>query len=593
MPPALAATTTGPRAAGLSSWHEQDLRSPAFIGFAGVLAVLICAPFEATRPLVRLPGQSITTLETVLLAAFAAASWAVVRSRSLPVWQTPLTAPGVAALAALTLAALFAPYERANAIHMVCRLMLAAGLVLLTATAVTTSARGRTLMLVACAIGAVAAVLVALDFARLPFGQQLLAPFRLQTATVGAQIRASGSFQYPTIASMFLEITFACGAGLLAFVAGPQRGREAAFLMAALLLIAAAIVLTYTRAGLITMASSLAIIALCRIRQAGVDRAVGRLGALAAAIAVMIPLSRSAEATRLRLTTEGQNGWYSARIDAPPRVTMAAGSRITVPVTLTNVGQVTWDSSAPQPFGFSYHWLLADSDRVVSWEGIRSMFGEPVRPGDRVTVQAELEAPRQPGNYRIAWDLYQEHLLWFSTEPDAELTISTATVDGTWTGPALDANRLPVMPRRANRPSRGVLWTAAWRMFKERPWLGIGPDNFRLRYGPYAGIAEPDPRVHTNNMYLELLIGGGVLAALAVIWFSWRLIALLLHVVRSSIGGADAPVAAGAVAAVMAIALHGLVDSFLSFTATYAAMAITVGLVVACGRMADSHAYRV
>jgi hypothetical protein len=63
--------------------------------------------------------------------------------------------------------------------------------------------------------------------------------------------------------------------------------------------------------------------------------------------------------------------------------------------------------------------------------------------------------------------------------------------------------------------------------------------------------------------------------------------------VRSSIGGADAPVAAGAVAAVMAIALHGLVDSFLSFTATYAAMAITVGLVVACGRMADSHAYRV
>ena len=100
---------------------------------------------------------------------------------------------------------------------------------------------------------------------------------------------------------------------------------------------------------------------------------------------------------RLRLTTEGQNGWYSALIDAPQRITLATGSRIAVPVPLTNIGQVTWDPSAAQPFGFSYHWLLRDSDRVVSWEGIRTTSASQSRPGDRVTVRAQLEAPRQPG----------------------------------------------------------------------------------------------------------------------------------------------------------------------------------------------------
>ena len=235
MPSGLAAMTIGPRVAGLSSWHEHNFRSPAFIGFAGVLAVLVSAPFEATRPLVRLPGQSITSLETVLLAAFGAAG--------LGRCTRPLAASVADAVdgsgcdlcpSVLTLAALLAPSDRANALHMVGRLTLAAGLVLLTTMAVTTAARGWTVMLVACATGAVTAVLVALDFTRLPFGQQLLAPFRTQIATVGAQVRASGPFQYPTIASMFLEIAFAFAIG--SAVAGHRRRprRAAAISMAAL-----------------------------------------------------------------------------------------------------------------------------------------------------------------------------------------------------------------------------------------------------------------------------------------------------------------------------------------------------------------------
>jgi hypothetical protein len=55
----------------------------------------------------------------------------------------------------------------------------------------------------------------------------------------------------------------------------------------------------------------------------------------------------------------------------------------------------------------------------------------------------------------------------------------------------------------------------------------------------------------------------------------------------------NAPLAAGIVAAGVAIALHGLVDSFVSFTPTYTFMATVAGLTVAAAQGAASDAHRV
>ena len=54
-------------------------------------------------------------------------------------------------------------------------------------------------------------------------------------------------------------------------------------------------------------------------------------------------------------------------------------------------------------------------------------------------------------------------------------------------------------------------------------------------------------------------------------------------------GGAELGVAAACVA----IAVHGLTDSFLSFTGTYIVMAVALGLASACPQGAERHAYRV
>lgn len=563
------------------------------VGYAALVVVVLMAPFEPIAPLVRLPFQSISFLETVVGVALGAWSLSLAIARRQPRLATPVTMPVALLLGLLAASAAAAPAHRANAAHMVGRLCVAAALGLMTADAVRTPERARRVLAVACVSGVLAALLVLLDYSRWPGAQSWLAPFRTQTATVGAQVRASGSFQYPTIASMFLEVTFAAGAALLPPVVRSASPRTAAALATALVVIAAAITLTYTRAGLVTMLLALSVIGLWRVWRVGLDRGVIALVALAGAVLVMLPLSRSAEAVRLRLSTEQQTGWYRADVDAPAWMTMATGARVPVQVTVTNTGRVTWNSRAPQPFGFSYHWLLADRDQIVSWEGIRTPFPQLVGPGERVTLTAILEAPRQPGKYRVVWDLYQEHLLWFSTEPDAALAVTHATVTGSGTGPAFDVSRLPPMPVPATRPGRALLWQAAIAMVRDRPWLGVGLDNFRLLYGPYARLSRGDPRVHTNNMYLEVVVGGGLLAAGALAWLLWRLGGVILAIWRQADASESATPSAGIVAAAAVIGAHGLVDAFLGFTATYATFGIFAGLLVAEWHEDEVDAHRV
>jgi O-antigen ligase len=129
-------------------------------------------------------------------------------------------------------------------------------------------------------------------------------------------------------------------------------------------------------------------------------------------------------------------------------------------------------------------------------------------------------------------------------------------------------------------------------MLVAHPLLGVGPDNFRLLYGTYADISDADPRLHSNNMYLELLVGAGAIGALALLWFLWRAGRSFWALARKSTDFGLTTLSAGVVAAGVAIALHGIVDSFLSFTATYVLFAITLGLASACNALHDGLAGR-
>ncbi len=544
--------------------------SATAVAFAGISMLALVAPFELTQPLFRLPRQSVSNLEAALLLALG--SWSVVLlwTHALPRWRTPLSAPWTLLIVVLCGASWAAPIARVNALHMTGRCAAAFATYLLAVNGVTTRVRLRTTVMLTIVAGVVVSALAGLEYAGATWVLDAMKLFRPGITVVGAQLRAGGPLQYPTIASMYLEVVFALGLGLLLAALDAAQPVRLVMLCVAVVLVAEAITLTFTRAGVITMAASLMLVGVIRHRRRGYDAGAALIIALGVIVGALFVSSRSAESIWLRVTSEGQESWYRAHITSPDALLFSTGRTETVPVIVTNTGRLVWDSRAETPLMLSYHWLPIDANYFITFEGDRTEFPAPVAPGATVALLAKVRTPRQPGRYRLEWDIVQEGRLWFSTEPGATRLLSPVTVTGSAVGSTDDRPMAP--PRPTIRPGRLVLWKAAVRMVVAHPLLGVGPDNFRLSYGAYAGLKAADPRLHSNNMYLEVLAGSGLLGGAAFLWLLWRAAVVFVG---------SAVLEPGIAAAGLAIAIHGVVDSFLGFAPMSLLFALTLGLAVA------------
>src|SRR5262245_19165131 len=162
------------------------------VAAAGVFLLAVVAPFEATRPLVRLPWQSVSNLEAAVLAALVAWGVAMLWTRSWPRVDTPLVAAGIGFLLAMALAAATAPAQRTNAWHMTGRLVAAAAIYALAVHGITTRRRLRIALALAVGSGVVVSVLAVLEYSQVRVVLQLLRAFRPSVTAVGAQVRAGG-----------------------------------------------------------------------------------------------------------------------------------------------------------------------------------------------------------------------------------------------------------------------------------------------------------------------------------------------------------------------------------------------------------------
>jgi len=557
----------------------------ALAAFTGTAILFVLAPFERLEPVVRLPRQSISNLEGAIAVALAAWSVAVVWADRGHIHRTAVTLPWLVWVAATTWAALAAPAFTVNALHMAGRLAAAFGVFLLAAHGVTSRARLIASMALALAAGIAVSVLVVLEFLTVPPVLVWLTAFRPQVMVVGAFVRAGGPLQYPTIASMYLEVVFALGVGLLLTAAAARQRALAAVVFTALLFVAYAVMLTFARAGILLMGVTLAWVGGLRVRRHGFDGGAALVALLAAGVATVFLWSRSLDAIRLRFSSETQASWYSAHISAPDNMRVAAGSVTAIPITIVNTGRLDWSSEGESPFFASYHWMIADTDRYIDFDGIRTPFPYPVSRRGRVSLQPLVHAPRRPGTYWLVWDIVQEHHTWLGDEPGTTPVITRATVEGAPVGGSMPTF---ARPRPAWRPDRLTLWRAAGRIFVEHPLLGVGPDNYRLMYAPYAGVRAGDPRVNTNNMYLEVLVGSGIVGLLAFAWLIWS--AARMCAAGLARASRDDALAMGVAAAGIAILLHGLVDAFLEFAPIYTMFSLTLGLAAACARAVETGA---
>ena len=276
-------------------------------------------------------------------------------------------------------------------------------------------------------------------------------------------------------------------------------------------------------------------------------------------------------------------------------------------------------SEGENTFALSYHWLDREGKQTLVFDGVRTPLGHSVGPTESLQVQARILAPPHPGEYILAWDLVQEHRLWFSTagSPSTHSLVKVYAVEGS-SERRIEPPLIPLGPAPKPRLdlARPTLWRGALRMLLDRPLLGVGPDNFRLLYGNYLDLKEWRRNLHANNMYLEFsdwllhirentswpgtwfrntvygsvrqattgLVGGGLF-----LWFIWRVISILGAQWRK-MGDAELSLFLGISAATAAFLIHGLFDHFLAFTPTYVMIWVVVGLVASLPRsLTSSH----
>jgi O-Antigen ligase len=545
----------------------------AFVGSwavpASLMLVAAVSPFE--RPLPgSLLGFTLTTLELSVAAALAAGVFTVARAPSALRWRSPITIPLAALLACALVSSLAAPEFRGNALRFTGRCAAAILLFTLAANAAVSNRLARQIVAVLLGAAAVVGAIAMLELAQVPAVLDGLRVFRPGFHVVGGQLRATSTLFYPTITSMYLEVVFALG--LMWMASHPVSSRLA---FGALVLTGAGIIATFTRAGLITMAISLVTYgAIVYFKRRTWGREHTRLMALAAILTALVTASRSPQMLVSRMSNELSQDLYGASYDAPAALTLRPDSFNDVPVTLSNRGWLTWQSAHAPAFALSYHWLSVDTEEVVIYDGLRTLFPQPVDPGEEIELQARVRAPGYPGTYLLIWDVVQEHRTWLSLEgvfPGRTI----ATVEGEAVTPPLPTRGR--MPSGTLRMPRSVLWNTALDISRDHPVLGIGPDNYRLTYGPRLGLAAWDARVHTNNTYLEVLVGMGVIGLAALAWLLFAGARATLAQISSATAD-SIPFVAATTAACLAIAAHGVVDSFLTFTSTYVVFALAAGL---------------
>ena len=112
------------------------------------------------------------------------------------------------------------------------------------------------------------------------------------------------------------------------------------------------------------------------------------------------------------------------QLPAVPQLTL--GQPASIPVTITNTGQSRFPTLTSTPVDLGYH-LYDATGRTIVWDGARTKLPADLLPGASVTVQALVPPPVDAGTYRIAFDLVQEGVSWFSAK-----AVSPGTVSVTW-----------------------------------------------------------------------------------------------------------------------------------------------------------------
>ncbi len=243
-------------------------------------------------------------------------------------------------------------------------------------------------------------------------------------------------------------------------------------------------------------------------------------------------------------------------------------------------------------YGVGYRWhRLGASGKSPLLAG--ADFGADVPPTQRARISVQLATPRETGEYLLIWFVYYR-----SDDGIEEIKDSFSPGILHVIGPA----RSPAIPQVLSEQARGYiglideerrdlngqfvpgrweLWSAALKMFRSRPWLGMGPDNFRILKWEYMEVPKGDETILANSLYLELLSGSGLLGMVSFLWLVWESAKVVVPSVSPTAPRRGWVAGYFGVAYLAGLVSHGAVDYFLKFTPTFLLFWLMLGLLCA------------
>jgi len=128
-------------------------------------------------------------------------------------------------------------------------------------------------------------------------------------------------------------------------------------------------------------------------------------------------------------------------------------------------------------------------------------------------------------------------------------------------------------------------WQAAWGMFNDRPWLGVGIGNYEPVYPAYALPGWTEPLGHAHNYYLNLAAEAGLIGLAAylvlwgtVFWQAWKVIRATQGYWRG--------VAVGILGALTHLSVHNVFDNLYVHN-MYLHVAMLLGLLFVAVKRED------
>ena len=541
------------------------------IGWVLLFLLALSLPFELDRPLLVVGPLSVTNVELLLGLVLLTAAFVWWRERPFPIapksrWLL------LASVGLFLLTAVFAPEQNGNATKAALRLMSGVALAVATPVLVRQARQWRRLLQALLVSGLIVATI---GLAEVWLGREFgwLAALRGGITVTGEYLRLTGPLDYANHAAMLIEVAVP-----LLLVAGWlwwQRSRKTAvglLVVVALILLLQASFQTLSRASFVTIGAVAGTMALALGWRQVVARPWLWLTGLVGLMFVFNTVV--SDVFRLRFASEGDNGWYATGWQVPPTLTIAANEIQQVPITVSNLGALTWSSNRAEPINLGGRWI--ENESRLQFAEPRWPFAQPIVPGETMSLSVPLRAPSTPGEYTLIWDVVHEQITWFGAKSGVFATSAVRVLPSDRRSPFPEPETaVPAWAYELPIPDRSTLWRVALQMILERPFLGSGLDNFRLLYGRFLDADSWNETIHANNWYLEFLVGGGLLAALPFFgWLAWEG-AWAWRILRQP--AVDAWLVA-ILAGLLAFLIHGLLDFFLLFNSTGLLFWLLVGL---------------